>query len=293
MTTLVAYNRDRATEMLRCYTPQRLLDEVKSGHIGTTLNRNEIDELTTLLQDWVQRALGLVTLRDALWVDTRRGPRVYDLLCTMLTAAACQVPHELASSDALPDNVALTPQQVRDAFGSSGGVALHHCEQLEGLLDCAEAEGLVLTRSDGTTPRYPFPDNLDSLLLPSPVPYTESAIRFEQPAGWRRGLAILLVVLGVASLGIPLLLGTMLAQPAGLPLGLLTLGLLVGIRAGWPGYIGALCIWLVPNLPTFHYSSNLTALWSDIPLLVVGMALLACDRHVRAMWRWIVRRSER
>jgi hypothetical protein len=151
----------------------------------------------------------------------------------------------------------------------------------------------MLTHYQGTTPHYPFPDDLETLLPPLPVPYEEPMVRFEQPTGWRRALAIALVVMGVASLGIPLLLGQVPAQPAGLPLGLLTLGLLVGIRAGWAGYLGSLCIWLVPNLPNFHYSTKLTALWPDILLLVAGMVLLACDRYVRAMWRWIVRRSER
>jgi hypothetical protein len=102
-------------------------------------------------------------------------------------------------------------------------------------------------------------------------------------------VAIVLVTLGVCVLGVPLLVGQLPIQPAGLPLGLLTLGLLIGIRARWTGYLGSLLIWLVPNLPHFHYDAPLGSLWYAIPLLVMGLLLLMCDQYVRALWRWIRR----
>jgi hypothetical protein len=289
MPTLVAYNRQRAAEMLRCWTPQRLLDELQAGRYGAELETSEREELQALLQDWVYRALGLVTLRDALWVDPQRGERVYDLLCTTLTTAHVALAAGHAST--LPDAGGDIPtQQVRDLLAQQPTARR---EPLATLVQQAEVDGLAFTWHYGSSTRYPFPDDLEHLLPPPPQPYNEPMVRFEQPTGWRRALAIVLVVLGVASLGVPLLAGSMPAQPAGLPLGLLTLGLLVGIRAGWPGSIGAFCIWLVPNLPTFHYGTSLAAFWPALPLLTLGMLLLGCDRHVRALWRWILRHPAR
>lgn len=89
---------------------------------------------------------------------------------------------------------------------------------------------------------------------------------------------------------LPLLGGQIPEHPAGLPLALITLALLVGIRAGWAGYAGSLCIWLVANLPGFRHGMALQALWPALPLLVVGLLLLSADRRVRAMWRWVRQR---
>lgn len=286
--TIVAYDQQRAAEMLREWTPQQLLQEMRAGSFDDTLSNDELTELTMLLQDWIRRALGSVTLRDALWVDTQRGARVYDLLCQTLTVQRCQMPGAIQQAIAGAEG------------GTSGAFTRQHMQflpsdvqanpQLAALLEMGEAQNLALVwyTQSTPTPRYPFPANLDTLLPPPPAPYHEPGLRFEQPTGWRRTVAVALAVLGVGWIIVPLLFfGVMPAQPAGLPLGLLTIALLVGIRANWSGYLGSLCIWLVPNLPGFHYGTPFAALPIILPLLALGWLLLACDRHVRAMWRWI------
>jgi hypothetical protein len=189
------------------------------------------------------------------------------------------VPAELVSSI----GEALTAQQLRQTFP---GTDSQHTE-LDRLLSYADQQGLSLVWQQGTAPAYALPATLEILLPPTPEPYIDPALRFEPPSGWRRAIAVALVMLGVGVFGVPLLVGDKLAQPAGLPLALLTLGLLIGIRAGWVGYVGSFCIWLVPNLPGFHYDTPLATLPIMIPLLLVGLVLLACDRRVRALWRWI------
>jgi hypothetical protein len=148
-------------------------------------------------------------------------------------------------------------------------------------------QGLAFACCSATGVRYSLSINLETLLPPPPT-YTEAEVRFEQPVGWRRAIAVALAVLGISALAIPLLLGQLPAQPAGLPVGLLTLALLIGIRSGWAGYAGSFLIWLVPNLPGFHYGTTFPAFIHAIPLLLAGMLLLALDRHVRALWRSII-----
>jgi hypothetical protein len=86
---------------------------------------------------------------------------------------------------------------------------------------------------------------------------------------------------------IPLLGGTIPQHPAGLPLALITLALLIGISARWAGWVGATSIWLVANLPSFRHGTSALALLPALPLLAVGVALLILDRRVRALWIWI------
>ena len=100
-------------------------------------------------------------------------------------------------------------------------------------------------------------------------------------------MAALLAATGVTLLATPMLLGYIPARPAGTPLALLTMALLVGIRASWPGYAGAFCIWLVANLPGFRPGSTLADFWPALPLILVGLLLLGLDRQVRAMWSWL------
>ncbi len=293
MQTLVIYNQHQAREWLRTWTTRQLLTELNQCQSGGPLTADERAELAALAQAWMQRALGPLPLRDALLIDPQRGVRVYDLLCTMLTQKRCPLPPEAAP---LLEPLAcgeLNPQQVRarlDAACAANPQATTQLADLVALLTHAEADGLALVCHADDAAHYPFPDDLETLLPPVPPPFPQQRLRFEQPTGWRRRLAMGLAFLGVGLLGLPLVMGHMPTQPAGLPLALLTLALLVGIRAGWVGYSGSLCIWLVANLPGFHHDTVASLFWPGVPLLVLGIILLALDRHVRTMWRWLWQR---
>lgn len=290
MQTLVVYNRQQAREWLRTWTTRQLLAELNTCQSTGTLTAEERAELVALAQAWMQRALGPLPLRDALLVDPRRGARVYDLLCTLLTRERCPLPPETAPLLELSAWGELNPQQVRirlDAVIAANPQDSEHLADLVALLQRAEAEGLALAYHADDAVHYPFPDDLEALLPPVPAAFPRQRLRFEQPTGRRRRLAMGLAFLGVGLLGLPLVMGYMPAQPAGLPLALLTLALLVGIRAGWSGYGGSLCIWLVANLPGFHHDTVASLFWPGVPLLVLGVILLALDRHVRLMWRWL------
>jgi len=273
--SIAAYDREAAYAIVRDWTAQHLLQELRAGRFGARLSAQHAQELEAHLRDWGQRALGVMPLRDALLVDERRGRRVFALLCVALTTARVPVPPGPAATlppapadlAALPADLAATPALVE-----------------------AASAGLTLA-TQRAADEFPFPADLDALVAPPPRRVQASATSFEQPTGWRRRIAILLVAGGVLLLALPLLGGTIPEHPAGLPLALLTLGLLVGIRAGWAGYAGSLCIWLVANLPGFRHGIALTALWPALPLLVVGLLLLSVDGRIRAMWRWIRRRG--
>lgn len=321
---LIAYQRQRVRELLRDWSPQRLCaallaeaetaellpDQQRAGSVPgllRRLNAEQRQELHTLLQAWMQRALGVLSLRDALLVDPVRGARVYDLLCTALTVEQHPLPacnqfifHATAHAE-------LTPQQVRRLLVAQHTPPVHTTETggystLPGTLDAflARAEqddlGLVVhyvnmeapavsQAVSGVSSAYPLPRDLDTLLPPPPPAFTRTVQRFEQPTGGRRLLAMALALLGAVLLIWPLLMGQIPTQPAGWPLALLTLALMIGIKARWTGYSGALCLWLVPNLPGFHHDTIITTLWIGIPLMAVGIVLLTLDRHVRAMWR--------
>jgi hypothetical protein len=252
---------------------------------------DERAELVALLTDWARRALDMVPLRDALLVDAQRGARAYPLLVQMLITSRAALPPALAQALPAADDgaaVALTPQQVQRALDSSAQAA----PAVRALLEQARANRLTLAWQPSAVPRYPLPANLEQLVPPPPAVYRGPEVRFEQPVGWRRTLAIMLAAGGVCAFGVPLLLGQAPSNPAGLPLGLLTLALMVGISAGRAGYAGAFLIWLVPNLPLFHYGTTPERMLQTVPLLLLGLLLLALDRHVRALWRWI-RRSGR
>lgn len=274
--SVAAYDRLAVNELLVGWTPARLRAELAARRFGAGLSPLERAELEAYLTAWVQRALGAMPLRDALLADRRRAQRVYDLICRALTYAEAAVPPELADGlpaapcplTTLPDRLAEAPHVV--AVGAM-----------------ARAEGLALTILDRTG-SYPFPDDLVAL-TPSPPPVTRPQLPpFEQPTGWRRRIAVLLATAGIALLGLPMLLGHIPDNPAGMPLALLTLALLVGIKAGPAGYAGSLCIWLVANLPGFRHGSSLFAiLWPAVPLMAAGLSLLWFDPRVRAMWGWL------
>jgi hypothetical protein len=268
--TLVAYEREKIYELLREATPGGLRAALGCGAFGSRLTSSERHELFDLLTEWEQRALGQVTIRDALLVDPARGQRIYALICAAQTVVRQPLPAAAAVGPGT-----LSPQQAR-----SLGAAR--------LAERAEAEALAIYVL-GPSLSHPLPvEDLAQLLPPAPQPIVAPEQPFEQPVGLRRWVAATLASVGALNLALPLLSGTIPERAAGLPLALLTLALLIGIRASWAGYLGSLLIWLVPNLPGFHYSA-LHLFWPAIPLLAIGLLALALDRHVRAMWRWLRR----
>lgn len=281
MTILVAYDNDRLSAILRDWSVDQLRWELDDGLFASQLSHHDQEELRLITIAWSQRALGVMPLRDALLIDPMRGKRVNYLLGLALTEEMCNVlPSELLTltKQAVP----LEPQRLRQSLVGIQSSCLERClaraEQQSLHLACAACNNDEL---------YPYPDLAQ--LLPKP-PHTPYAGRFEQPRGLRRALAMSLALLGSMLLAWPLLLGRLPEQPAGWPLALMTVALLIGIRAGYAGYLGAACIWAVANLPTFHYGT-LINLWPALPLLIAGLILLALDRRVRLMWRWIRRRE--
>lgn len=273
---LVVYDREAVYARLRSSTSRQLALELHVGQFGERLTQAQARELDEQLAAWAKRALADLYLRDALLVDERRGRRVFSLLCAAHTTSSVDVPAALLPT--LPagasDLTALLPDLV--ATGSIGALA-----------DAAR-QSLALASLDERG-EYPFPADLLALTPLLPSTHGAAPDAFEQPTGWRRRSAALLAVAGMLQLATPLLAGQIPDRPAGLPLALLTLALLVGIRAGWPGYAGSLCIWLVANLPGFRHGTGLASLWPALPLLAAGLLLLRRDRHVRAMWGWLTR----
>ncbi len=288
MPTLVAYNRTRAAELLRTWTAQQVFDDAYAGRFSTTLTDQQVEELVHLTGAWIQRALGPLTLRDALLVDPRRGATVYNLICTMQTVAHVRLSAHATTAMRQMGTGEMALHQIEavlDILHTPQPDAADDAERaIHTLLEQARAEQLALVYCESENIVYPFPTDLASLLTPLPAAFPHQSPQFEYPTGIRRTLAIVLVLIGVGLLGIPLIMGSMPVQPAGVPLALLTLALLVGIKARWPGYIGAVCVWLVPNLPGFHHGTLTTILWPGIALLLGGIILLAYDRQVRAMW---------
>jgi hypothetical protein len=275
---LVAYDRERARELLRTWTAQSLRDALRSGHFGADLLADERAELDALLTAWVQRALGYVFLRDALLVDEQRGPRVFGLICSALTIAQVEVSPELLAALRARGPAELTPADLAD-------LAAQH-PNLTRLIDLAGSQGLAIALID-VPAVYPPLTDLVSLLPIAALRRAYADDRFVPPTGLRRNIAVVLALGGIALLLVPMLSGSIPERPAGLPLALITLALMVGIRAGWAGYLGAICLWLVPNLPGFRYGQSLSELMPYLPLLVAGLALFIADRRVRALWVWV------
>ncbi len=277
---IVSYDRARVIALIREQSVDALYARLRAGEFDATLDNDGRVWLVELLTAWRQRALGQLTLRDAMLVDPHRGRHVFGLLCAIVARARVDLPPHLAVHlPAAPTDLAELPP------------ALAAIPELAALAQQAAQEGLTLAwqaqRYD-----FPLPGNLIELTPPFP-PRPPNEVTFEQPTGLRRQIAIALAALGVGLLIGPLLLGQIPDHPAGWPLALLTLALMVGIAAGLSGYLGALCIWLVANLPAFRHGTALIDLWPAIPLMAIGLFLLWRDRRVRAMWRFIRRQFRR
>jgi hypothetical protein len=272
---LVAYNRDRALELLRTATPEQLRNELRMGRMGRQLNANQRAELDDILMAWEQRALGAMPLRDTLLVDTERGPRAYGLICADLSVERAPLPPTIIGQRpaALGDLTELPARFAND-------------DALQAVVQAAQSARLTLA-IQRTPTDFSIPPNLEALLPPEPQPF--NPMLFDPPRGWRRTLAVVFATSGMALLGLPFLAGQVPEHPAGLPLALITLALMVGIRAGRAGYLGALCIWMVAQLPSFRHDTTASLLWPALPLLAAGLLLLSVDRRVRAMWAWIRR----
>jgi hypothetical protein len=282
MPILVAYDNERLHAILRDWSVDQLRWELDDGLFASQLSHHDQEELRLITVAWSQRALSAMPLRDALLIDPVRGRRANYLLGLALTEVTCNAaPPELLTL-AHQTSSPLELQHLRQSLVGPQPSCLDHC------LEQAEQQSLYLAwAAQDNDELYPYPDL--NKLLPEP-PHIPSTGSFEQPRGLRRAFAMSLVLLGSILLVWPLLLGRLPEQPAGLPLALMTVALLIGIRAGSAGYLGAGCIWAVANLPTFHYGT-LIDLWPALPLLIIGVILLALDRRVRLMWRWIRRRQ--
>ncbi len=275
---LVAYDSGRVREMLRDMTAQALYDSLRHGTFGANLTPAERAELESLLMAWIQRALGYVFLRDALLVDPQRGPRVYSLICADMTTAQVTLNPDLAAALRGRDLTTLSPSEL---------AALHiHDAAIYQLAERVThtSQSLVLLEQPGS---FPLPTDLHRLLPTIPLHLPHADDYFVPPTGLRRWVAVTLALIGVLLLLVPVMGGTIPKHPAGLPLALITLALMVGIKAGWAGYCGALCLWLVPNLPGFRADRHLAELLPYVPLVLGGVTLLIYDRRVRALWAWV------
>jgi hypothetical protein len=272
---LVVYNRARAIELLRTTTPEQLHSELRLARIGRRLSANQRAELADILTAWEQRALGAMALRDTLLVDNERGLRAYGLICADLSVERARLP---------PTSIGRRPYPPGDL--TTLPATLADDTTLQRIAQTAEAAGLTLAIQRDPTD-FSMPANLEALLPPEPEPFNQEV--FEPPRGWRRTLAVGFALSGMALLGLPVLVGRLPEHPAGLPLALITLALLVGIRAGRAGYLGSVCIWMVAQLPSFRHDTTASLIWPALPLLAAGLLLLSVDRRIRAMWAWIRR----
>ncbi|NJP07434.1 MAG: hypothetical protein HC837_18320 [Chloroflexaceae bacterium] len=181
---LVLFDRQQVIEILRSVTPQHLLRDLEAGHVGTSLSQQQRQEFHQLLQDWVRRALGMVTLRDALKVDPTRGRRVYDLLCQAFTVGQYPLSPTLAQQMGLPAGVVFEPQELRTRPslpthlpqrdpGSAQTETPAPLSELDlpAVLAQADAANLALAYVPADQEAsYPWPEHLDSLLPPPLTP---------------------------------------------------------------------------------------------------------------------------
>ncbi len=279
---LVIYDREAVLALLRSAGADDLASPVQQARLAAQLQPTELAELNALLAEWHQRALGPMALRDALIVDPQRGRRVYGLLCSAYSSGRSSVaPEQALHLPAAPCDLTVLPREIAD----------DRC--LREFADLAAARRLVLAWQ---AQRHDFAPPGDLTDLPIDPPHSRQADhpRFEQPTGARLVIGIILAVFGVVLFLGPLITsGVVPEHPAGLPLALITAALLVGIRAGLRGYLGAGLIWLVANLPGFRHDRDLIGLWPAVPLMISGLLLLRSDPHVRAMWHHVARQFTR
>ncbi len=178
--TLAFYNKTQVREILRLHTPTQLLEALRAGHYSSTLSAEQTEELQTLLQAWIQRALGIVTLRDALLVDPQRGERVYNLICVALTEIHLRLPPEvderLYALDAVEISIPQAMHAIKQCYNKidvaeERKARLYaECMHIQACIYKAETHDLALAYYEGTAPHYPFPSDLETLLPPKPVP---------------------------------------------------------------------------------------------------------------------------
>ncbi len=300
MLFLLVYDQQHVTTLVRDWTADQLYQALQREQFGTSLPLPDQRVLAALLVDWQRRALGQVMLRDAMLVDQRRGAQVYRLLCYSQIRAAQPIPeiaaHLFTPCVPQPDLAHLHTQIT--ALAAAPDCPPPTSAELYRLADVvvlAQQPGMVLhcvtTDADGQPQpiQLPLPDNLLELLPTQAPTLMENPVpRFEPPTGWRRNIAAMLAVAGVIWLLLPLMFGQTPVRPAGVPLGLVTLSLLIGVKAQWRGYVGSVCLWLVPNLPWFHHGEQVDWL-RTLPFLLLGMLLISLDQPIRALWRWLWR----
>lgn len=287
---LVAYDGSQARDLLRFWSPTLLHTSIQQDAAWGSLKHDEKAELLDLLQAWRERALGDVTLRDAMWVDPQRGQRVYHMLCRSLTRKTYLIPaHMICRHYILRNEQELSPDRIWNALHenfveSQYASRSQNQSDIASLIALAETEGLTLACYDARTPRYPFPDDLETLLPPNPQPYTILENGGYLPSGWRRTFSLVMVSLAMALTGVPLLTGRIPARATRLPLGLFSMGTLVGIRATWAGYTGGLFLWLAANLTEFQQPKRI----APAIFLFPGMLLLGFDHRVRTLFAALV-----
>ncbi|RMG50350.1 MAG: hypothetical protein D6716_08745, partial [Chloroflexi bacterium] len=78
---IVIYDRTHVLDLIRTQSPETIRGRLRAGDFDTVLDPDGRALLDELLTAWIQRALGPLTLRDAMLIDPYRARQVYGLLC--------------------------------------------------------------------------------------------------------------------------------------------------------------------------------------------------------------------
>lgn len=215
MRVLVAYDRERVLSWVRERSPQWLLtaldapadDPMADPIFATSLHDREREILVDLLREWEQRALGIVTLRDAMWVDPLRGEQVFTYLCQLMTVERLPLSEDISAST--------VQQMVQQAAHGRGGASSTEGDgvdrgatrahdqpntqfnAIKTLVSRAETDGLDIVYYEQTTPHYPLPANLEELTPPDPLPPDESIEQCGYPTVWQYKIMVVLILLGI------------------------------------------------------------------------------------------------